>query len=170
MESLFIFVTIVVYGSLLGMRLLGPMIGSSSTILGLCGLYLSLFWLIAGFQITELPRGPRVFLGLYMSVGVALALFRVRSLNLRVYAILEIAFALAGTGHILYTMKDEGPTDSEILGAMAGAYVLIRGIDNFTRDLEVRRDSWKRYEMQMRETRKKVAIRARGRKATESST
>ncbi len=88
----------------------------------------------------EKMQGPvaRVVLGTFLIVLLSGILFVVKLRWLRAYAVLELLFAVSVTGGTMYTLGDE-IQPVQVLVLPASAYLLIRGLDNFKKDLDERK-------------------------------
>jgi hypothetical protein len=79
----------------------------------------------------------RTTLGTVLIVGLASALFVLKTHRLRTYAAIEILFAVVLSIGTTYRMGDDvAPFDLAAL--VAAVYVLIRGMDNFKKDRDER--------------------------------
>jgi hypothetical protein len=71
-------------------------------------------------------------------LGALLFFIKVRSL--RWYAVLELVFAIVVAAQTIAGF-DEQISPTQLLGFMAGAYLVIRGLDNFKKDWDARKAS-----------------------------
>ena len=85
---------------------------------------------------------PRVVFGTLFVAALAGALFVVKDRWLRVYASMEVAFALLFVGHTMRMLGDE-IAPLEILQIGAGGYLIVRGLDHFKKGLDARREKEK---------------------------
>jgi hypothetical protein len=86
----------------------------------------------------QLRTLTRVGGGTILVSSVAGALFFVKVNYLRIYSLLEISFALTLAARTIWRLGDE--IDAlEGLEIMTAAYLVIRGLDNFKKDLDARR-------------------------------
>ena len=91
-------------------------------------------WTLADRLPTALPR---TVLGTALIVGLGSGLFVLKIRRLRVYAIVEITFAILLSAGTMYRMTDR-VAPFELAALMAAVYVLIRGMDNLKKDLDTR--------------------------------
>lgn len=80
----------------------------------------------------------RVGGGTILVSSVAGGLFFLKVSYLRIYSLLEIGFALTLSARTMWNLGDE-IDPMEALGIMTAAYLVIRGLDNFKKDLDARR-------------------------------
>jgi hypothetical protein len=73
-----------------------------------------------------------------MMVTVALVMFTVKVHALRVYAVIELLFAIAVLVQAIGAISKDADT-AQTLTLIAGVYLLIRGMDNFKKDMDARR-------------------------------
>lgn len=84
------------------------------------------------------PYNVRVFGGTAAVFLLAAWLFRLKIRRLRWYALLEISFGLVATEQAITRLADRiQPVD--VLTLLTSAYLLIRGMDNFKKDMEERK-------------------------------
>ncbi len=85
------------------------------------------------------PETLRTYVGTSFVIAVACGLFALKVLALRIYALIEIVFAIA---ICLQTMS--GMTDVishvQAFGIATSAYLLVRGLDNFKKGLDERKN------------------------------
>lgn len=82
----------------------------------------------------------RVGGGTILVSSVAGGLFFLKVNYLRIYSLLEISFALTLSARTMWRLGDE-IDPMEALEIMTAAYLIIRGLDNFKKDLDTRRSS-----------------------------
>lgn len=80
----------------------------------------------------------RTVLGTVFIVLLSSGLFFLKVKNLRTYACLEIVFAATVAAQTMYGLRDE-IDGLQALGLLTASYLLIRGLDNFKKDLDERR-------------------------------
>jgi hypothetical protein len=80
----------------------------------------------------------RIVLGTGLVITLAVVLFIVKIIRLRFYAVIEILFAIFGTVHTMSKLKDV-IEPVELLTIFTAVYLLIRGLDNFKKDLDERK-------------------------------
>jgi hypothetical protein len=80
----------------------------------------------------------RVGGGTVLVSSVAGALFYLKVNYLRIYSLFEISFALTLSARTMWRLGDEIDA-MEALEIMTAAYLVIRGLDNFKKDLDARR-------------------------------
>ena len=103
--------------------------------------------LFLAMAVSTLPKLPdtalqRVAVGMVLVAGLSAGMFWVKIRGLRVYAVVEIGFALCVAGQTLYGLGDFiEPVQS--LSLLASVYLLIRGMDNFKKDLDSRKTTLK---------------------------
>jgi len=73
-------------------------------------------------------------------MATALLLFTLKIKYLRGYSVLEVIFALTVTYQTMSSTADL-ITPTQALGLLTSVYLLIRGIDNFRKDLDERKDN-----------------------------
>jgi len=81
----------------------------------------------------------RVVLGTMFVSALAAALFVVKGRWLRVYAAMEIAFALLVVGHTMRLLGDQ-IAPIETVQLVTGGYLIVRGLDNFKKGLDAAKE------------------------------
>ena len=90
--------------------------------------------------ISQLPRSTaRTVLGTVFILMTAGTLVTVRVKYLRGYAVLEIMFGLAAAVQTMQSLQDT-VSPVQLVGIVASVYLIIRGLDNFKKDVDARRE------------------------------
>src|ERR1017187_10168004 len=96
-----------------------------------------IFWTVRDRLLAMPATFQRVVCGSVFILTIAGLLFLLRMKALRSYAVMEISFGLAFSAATLYRMKDQiEVVEATVLGT--AIYLLIRGLDNFKKDLDER--------------------------------
>jgi hypothetical protein len=80
----------------------------------------------------------RVGGGTILIATLAGSLFAVKVRHLRSYATLELGFAVVLAAHTMWNLTDV-IEPVQALGLLTAAYLIVRGLDNFKKDLDARR-------------------------------
>lgn len=94
---------------------------------------------ILGNRLLDLKSGAvRSLFGMVLVGIAAFILFRMKVAWLRGYAVIEMLFASVFSARTLFLLTDQiNPVES--LTVMAGIYLMVRGMDNFKKDLDERK-------------------------------
>lgn len=87
-----------------------------------------------------IPPFVRISCAVLMLFTVALIMFLVKIHALRSYAVIELLFAIGVLVHSIESIKDDADT-TQTLALLAGVYLLIRGMDNYRKDLDARKEA-----------------------------
>ena len=98
-------------------------------------------WVGGSWELLPELAGPivRMVFGTIFVILMAALLFALKVVRLRIYALLEIAFGVTATGQTTYGLKDV-ISPIQLLTILTSAYLLIRGLDNFKKDSDARKE------------------------------